>query len=233
MKTNSWLLNSVLFVLVMCVGCHRSSVGVEEVPKDIIESVPCPTLYTRILELFPEHRKATDEVLFADSVEKRVILKQQSDVYVTFIYEGAGYRNTFGWYSYNVLSPPSSAESLVLTPIFPNVSNNVLNSGDKIKIGNFPAGTVVGFFLIVDGWQNDHIDFARQKVYTDINLNPNGEQQHILFEEKTCGDIVLAFEDVSLDGTSDKDYNDILFTVSDNNSQKVNTAFDITNIVKW
>lgn len=214
----------------------RPDTGIKQVPDEIIASIPCPTLYPRILELFPEHSKNSREVLFSDTVQKHVVLTKESEVYVTYISEGAGFRNTFGWYSYNKSTPPSSASQLELHVLFPDVSNTVLSPGDRLKIkeGKFQAGTVIGFFLIVGGWDEGTIDYSKPKIYTDQKFNPNQTQQHILFEEKTCGDIVLAFEDLAGDpATSDQDYNDILFTVSDNNSDKVNTAFEHKSIASW
>lgn len=215
-------------------GC-RHNLPIDQVPDDVIASVPCPTLYDRIFQLFPEHIKVKDDVLFSAEVQKQIVLTKDSELYVTYLSEGAGYRNTFGWYAYDKNSPPASAGNLELNVLFPDVSRFVLKPGYRLKIGEdkFKAGTVVGFFLIVGGWQEGFIEYDRPKVYTDFKFNPDGKQQHILFQEKTCGDIVLAFEDLPIDGVSDGDFNDILFTVSDNNSDKVNTAFETTNIVSW
>src|SRR5688572_3229040 len=81
----------ILFLLFL--SACRHDFGVEQLPKDIIKSVPCPTLYSRILELFPEHTRNSRDVLFNDTVQKKVVLTKDSEVYVTFISEGAGYRN--------------------------------------------------------------------------------------------------------------------------------------------
>jgi hypothetical protein len=225
---------SVGLVLVLLGGC-RNNLPIDQVPDDLIESVPCPTLYSRILELFPEHEKVNDAVLFSGETQKQIVLTKETEVYVTYLSEGAGYRNTFGWYSYDKNSPPSSASALQLNILFPDVSRFVLTPGSRLKIGEgtFKAGTVVGFFLIVGGWEDGYINHDRPKVYTDFKFNPDGAQQHVLFQEKNCGDLVLAFEDLPIDGVSDGDFNDMLFTVSDNNSDKVNTSFETKNIVGW
>jgi hypothetical protein len=225
----------ILFLLFLS-SC-RHDFGVKEVPPDLIKAVPCPTLYSRILELFPEHTKNSRAVLFSDTVQKQVVLTKDSEVYVTYISEGAGYENTFGWYSYDKGSPPSSASQIELNVLFPNVSDKVLEPGNRLLLrkDKFKAGTVIGFFLIVDGWNDGTINYDMPKIYTDYQFNPDKSQQHILFEEKTCGDIVLAFEDVGMGDvkSSDRDFNDILFTVSDNNSEKVNTSFDVKHIASW
>jgi len=236
MKTT--LFPAGLMFLLFLSSC-RHDLGIDQVPDDIIQTVPCPTLYSRILELFPEHSRHSRDVLFSDTIQKQVVLKKESQVFVTYISEGAGYRNTFGWYAYNKSSPPSSASQLQLNVLFPDVSNTVLHSGDRLLLQDqsFAAGTVIGFFLIVGGWQEDGtIDWTKQTIYTDYQFNPSQAQLHILFEEKTCGDIVLAFEDMGTTGEpqgSDNDFNDILFTVSDNNSDLVNTAFENETIVSW
>lgn len=215
-------------------GCFDNN-RVKEVPEDIIPTVPCPTLYGRIMQLFPERQLSENEELFADGAQKKVLLVKDTDLYITFIAEGAGYANTLGYYTYPVDSPPSSPADVELHVLFPNASDEVLSSGNRLKIREepFKSGTVVGFYLIIAGWQRGVIDHNRQKFYTNFAWNPGARQQHILFEEKTCGDIVLAFEDLANTEESDGDYNDLLFTVSDNNSDKVNTSFDKTGLVVY
>src|SRR5688572_1771201 len=141
-------------LIIMLEGC-RHNLPIDQVPPDVIASVPCPTLYDRIFELFPEHIKVRHSELFGADVQKQIVLTKESELYVTYLSEGAGYRNTFGWYSYDKNSPPSSASDLQLNVLFPDVSRFVLQPGYRLKIGEgtFKAGTVVGFFLIVGGWQ--------------------------------------------------------------------------------
>jgi len=206
-----------------------------QVPDDIIETEPCPTLYSRILELFPENVEITQSALFSDTAQKKVELIMDSEVYVTYLAEGAGYRNSVAWYSYSVFSPPTAGSQLELNVLFPDVSSDVLAPGNRLKLQDdpFPKGTVIGFVLIINGWQG-YVDFDKTKLYTNYELNANKRQQHILFMEQTCGELVLAFEDnISLSDTADADYNDIIFTVSDNNVNALNTSFNQTGIVSW
>jgi hypothetical protein len=225
---------SIGLMLLLLEGC-RHNLPIDEVPDDVIATIPCPTLYDRILELFPEHISVSDSVLFGSEVQKQIVITKETELYATYLSEGAGYRNTFGWYAYDKNSPPSSASELTLHVLFPDVSRYTLQPGYRLKLGEgtFQAGTVVGFFLIVGGWNDGTINYDQPKVYTDFQFNPEGLQQHVLFKEQNCGDIVLAFEDLPIDGISDGDFNDILFTVSDNNSDKVNTAFETNNVVTW
>jgi hypothetical protein len=223
-----------MLLVLSLVACKKDE-DLGQRPDDIIETEVCPTLYSRILELFPENVEITQSALFSDTAQKRVELIKDSEVYVTYLAEGAGYRNSVAWYSYSVFSPPTAGSQLELHALFPDVSSDILTPGNRLKLQDepFPKGTVIGFVLIINGWQG-YVDYDKQKLYTDYNLNANKRQQHILFMEKTCGELVLAFEDnISLSDTADADYNDIIFTVSDNNQSQLITSFNQEGIIAW
>ena len=225
----------ILFCLLVS-GCSREARRIKERPDDIISTKACPTLYSSIMSQFPEYRnnEASQALLFNESAEKHVVVSKETEVYVSFISEGAGYSNSFGWYSYAKDSPPSSLNDVEINVLFPNVSGQILNQGDmlKIKDGTFPAGTVIGFFLFVGGWEKGEINYDKPMLFTSFNLNPEQQQQHILFKQKDCGDVVLAFEDRLLSETSDADFNDIIFTVTDNRNDLEVTSFDLSAIVE-
>lgn len=230
-------LSYLTLLLVLLIGsCQKDPEPIKEVPDDIIPTKPCSTLYADIMALFPEYddNRGVLPELFSDTVQNKIVLTEQSEVYVTFISEGAFDSNSFGYYTYKKDNPPTSASDLSLHILFPNVSNTVLHQGDRLQLGDgtFPAGTVVGFFLVHKGWAWDHVTYKDRTIhYTDYNFNVNQHQQHILFKEGTCADIVLAFEDMPLDDETDFDFNDIIFTVSDNNNELETTRFDIDKIV--
>jgi hypothetical protein len=232
----------ILFILILLsfmVSCDNAiEPKIDQIPDNIIPTKTCSTLYSRILELFPEFRnnEMKQAILFTDTVRKNVIITRDTEVYLTFISEGAGLRNTFGWYSYEGLTPPQSSKDFEWHVLFPNVSDNILKAGDRLKLSDvkFKKGTTIGFFLIVGGWQSGTIDYNKPTLFTNYSLNAEQFQQHILFEEKTCGDIVLAFEDLPVnDPTCDRDFNDIIFTISDNNSNLKNSSFEQGQLVKW
>jgi hypothetical protein len=226
----------VILLCLLISGCSRESVRIKEIPDDIIHSKACPTLYGSIMEQFPEYKnnETNQELLFNTKAEKQVVLLQESEVYVSFISEGAGFSNTFGWYAYDSAAAPGSASEIKLNILFPVVSGMLLKQGDMLRLGNgkFKAGTVIGFFLIVGGWENKAINYNKLTLYTDHYLNPNGQQQHILFKQKDCGDVVLAFEDKVLGEGSDADFNDIIFTVTDNRKDLEVATFDLRTVVR-
>lgn len=208
----------------------------EELPPNILESKPCTTLYQGIMEMYPEHERNNEVYanLFSASAQKQIVLTKNSEVFITFISEGAGWSNTLGYYTYNVADPPKSPSDFEKKVLFPNVSNEILKQGDMLRVGDgeWPAGTVIGFFLIPRGYQDGLVYYTRTTLYTDLNLNRNAYQQHVLFKEGECGDIVLGFEDRLQDLTDcDFDYNDIIMTVADNTQQLETTSFKMDNLV--
>lgn len=241
-KPGSALLTVGLFLaLCACESDGDSGIKVDsEVPEDVVNLKPCSTLYDSIIDMFPSSQDATENYpeLFATTALKNITLETSSAVYVSYIAEEASYENSFGWYSYDSSNPPTSSSDIEWNIIFPHVSSEVLTAGDMVQLGDseFAAGTTIGFFLIVQGWDGDEgvVRYKNKLVhFTDSELNKNNYQQHVLFKETQCDDIVLSFEDKQLDNSSDKDYNDIIFTISDNNEGLENTAFDLTDIVEY
>lgn len=217
----------------MFAGCDREG-RIRERPLDIVETGERAEVYKQIMTQFPEHQniKSSQSALFETNAAKHILLTAESDVYVYYIAEGAGYDNSFGWYSYNVNEKPSTKSEVKLNILFPKVSGQVLKQGDRLKLSDkkFPAGTVIGFFLIIKGWNHGEINYNNETFYTDVDFNTDNQQQHVLFRQKDLGDIVLAFEDQLTTHTSDQDYNDILFTVSDNPNNDAVTRFDLSNV---
>jgi hypothetical protein len=235
----SKVISFLILMLFVIGGCKKDKL--DEVPSGIIRTVANPTLYPRIVSLFPAHQNAEIEYpeLFSDAVQKNIILTDSSEVYVTFIAEDAKYRNSLGWYSYTKGNEPKTKTDLDLHLLFPNISakgeGGELLQGDMLQVGNkkFPKNTVIGFFLVLDGWKDGTIDYGLETHYTDYILNTNGHQKHILFKEKNSGDIILGFEDLpDGDVDLDSDYNDILVTIQDNKDGYESIFIDTTKMTK-
>lgn len=90
-----------------------------------------------------------------------------AEIEVTFIHEGAGYKNTFGYFTYTV-NEAGVYQIVDRQLIFPNTSYpraGLLSTGDTSKLrdqdGNirtFKAGENVGFFVIANGYQGQNSD---------------------------------------------------------------------------
>ena len=235
--------DSVIFVATGLGGLKILSLSIDEgLPPVIIPTKPCATLYKNIMDLFPERQdnRLAHPELFATTVSNRILLKSESEVYITFIGEGAGWKNTLGYYTYNENSPPASVADMNKVILYPNVSQvndgGALQTGDMVQIGigKFPAGTVVGFYLVAQGWKNGMTVNGLYTDYTDFNFNLGKYKQHTIFKENTCDDLVLTFEDIASGdtvNTNDYDYNDVIFSISDSKDvTKANTSFDMTGI---
>ncbi|NOU60565.1 DUF4114 domain-containing protein [Marinifilum caeruleilacunae] len=230
-----------IFVAAGTGGLKILSIEIDEgIPDDIIPTKPCPTLVDNIIAMFPagkDNRDANSD-LFADGNNLILKLQKESPVYLTFIDEGAGWRNSLAYYTYDADNPPTGEDEIELHMLFPNVSKEGegggLTPGDRVQLGDeaFPENTVIGFCLIAKGWKNGATTDGIYRHYTNVEFNEDDNQQHVLFIEQNCKDIVLCFEDIQLPN-GDKDYNDIIFAITDNEEDNlVATAFDTENIIE-
>lgn len=159
------------------------------------------------------------------------LLGEPADVWVTFVHEGAGFRNILAFYSYESGSPPQSVEDIdSVTVIFPNVSyegsGGGLFSGDKVYLGHFPADTEIGWVLFANGWK-DQITEGHMQVYSTPVFNPESDpalQQHnVLLYDEARDLTLLGFEDLDRRWGSDDDFNDALFYVTSNPANAIVT----------
>ena len=181
-----------------------------------------PEVLARISTSLPEHENVNvnHPEYLADGAESNFIFTEDVEVWITFVAEGASYRNAFGFYTYPVGSAPADTSSLEHTIVFPNCSypgcGGALESGSKIYLGSFTAGTVLGWFLVQDGWEDyENVSNTAQRFYSDKQYNPEGtpdEEHAVLLYDSDYELFVLGFEDVNrLDSVCDNDFNDAVF----------------------
>lgn len=201
------------------------------------------TVSTKLLQAvnfaFPETqdiRKTHPEYIMT-GVDTNLKLSELADVWVTFLHEGAGYRNSFGYFTYTDDSKPTSPSAVNKIALFPNASyknsGGNLSSGDKVFLGRFPANTRIGFWIISDGWDGSKIVETKNNIFSlpELNNETNAElKKHLAMlwyeDEKK---IILGFEDLPRDAAvCDHDFNDVVFTVTVNPV----TAINLDNIVK-
>jgi len=153
-------------------------------------------------------------------------LIEDCDVWMTFVHEGAGYRNVLGFYTYETGDTPSTPNEIdSITIIFPNVSyagsGGGLQSGNKVFIGSFTANTTISFALMANGWQNGEVTDGKWILYSNPNLNPEADpelRQHtVLLNDNGRDLLLLGIEDIRRDQQScDQDFNDAVFYVTAN-----------------
>lgn len=179
----------------------------------------CPEAISNIVTFkLPEGQNALiNSPEYFENPNSSFFLETDAQVEVTFLHEGAGFKNTLGYYTYHIDNPPRSVEELEKTIIFPNSSasrsGGELIPGNTVEVlGTFPVGTVFGFYLVSYGWRNELTDgFYTQ--YSDWEFNENGLQQNLIFYDADCDAFVLCFEDILIPG-GDKDFNDVIFQVT-------------------
>src|SRR5512133_978120 len=183
MKTKALI--PLLFVLF--VGCEKKP---QEVPDNVIILEPVAKLVDSLSVLMPENGNAViaSPDLFSETAEKNIVLTKESEVYVTFIDEVASFTNTLCWYSYDPWDPPVKLSDITQNVVFPNISKKgeggQLEAGYTVQLGTgkFPAGTIIGFSLIISGWENGVVNYNKTTHYTDYILNIDGKQKHVLFK---------------------------------------------------
>lgn len=163
-----------------------------------------------------------------------LILDKDADVWVTFVQEGAGYKNVLGFYTYDSNAPqPPKPNPEDITIIFPNVSaqgsGGGLLVGDKVKIGSFSAGTGIGWVLLANGWKNGTVTSGHWQLFSNPDYNPEADPDlrlhNILLADEENQRIILGFEDIRRDYAScDQDFNDALFYVTANPYDAIRTA---------
>jgi len=184
----------------------------------------------------PERRKLpqTHPQYFSNNYDHNLHLNATSDVWVTFVSEGAGYKNVLGFYTYPTNNPPQSPDDIdTITIIFPNVSfqgsGGGLHAGNKVHIGQFPANTSVGFVLMADGWKNGTVTDGKWVLYSQRNLNPetdpNLKQHSVLLSDNARHLFLMSFEDIRRDNRScDNDFNDAIFYITADPVQAVDQS---------
>jgi len=201
-------------------------------PNDVITS----DFLADVNASLPERVKLTSshpEYLTSTS-QGSVVLIEDAEVWVTFVHEGAGYLNTLGYYTYPTGEAPATKDDITDAAIvFPNVSfsgsGGGLVSGNKVQLmyldpikeqytNIFPAGTTVAWFLKANGFVNGGVNANVATYYSDIRFNPETTADkrihNVLLKDDARKLLLLGFEDLNRNGSSDEDFNDAVFYAS-------------------
>ncbi|RVU01762.1 LruC domain-containing protein [Mucilaginibacter limnophilus] len=159
------------------------------------------------------------------TVTSTINVKAKSDVWITFVSEGAGYKNALGYYTYRTSNPPSQVTGGTLlngiddiTYVFPNASasgsGGGLKSGDKVKLGTFEAGTTIAFVLFQDAWTGTGVNTGAAKFYSNDKFNPEStvatRKHSVVLYDDVHKLFLMGFEDINRQNGSDNDFNDLV-----------------------
>lgn len=207
------------------------------IPLDLdptIHAIP-DGLLERINTMLPEsqHIDLGHPELIASDEQATIHVTEEADIWITFLHEGAGYKNSFGFYTYDENDPPASTDDIDHhVVVFPNASYYNrggspagLETGQRVYLGTFPAGTVMGFFLASDAWDadvgvelyqgnwKDGWIFYNKRAFnleTDESLRPH----FVLMNDQVNEQLVLGIEDILRTNSGcDHDFNDLLFSI--------------------
>jgi hypothetical protein len=193
-------------------------------PSDIVSSATLTLISNSLPENYPV--PIYNPQYISSGYETDIIIESLADVWVTFVSEGAGYKNVLGFYTYDINNPPTTAPTASqITIIFPNVSaqgsGGSLVAGNKVKIGTFPAGTGIGWVLLANAWNGSTVTNGLWRLFSNPNFNPEANptlrQHNVLLNDPENQRVILGFEDIRRDyANCDNDFNDAVFYVSAN-----------------
>ncbi len=241
---------------------------VPEKPSNTFNVEVCESSRHAIRDYLPERINVNAEYLDTQ-YDPNLVISEATQIAVTFNDEGASYQNSLGYFTYQEdtftglthgsinqdglngvsLRELNAIDGVETGLVFPKAAainqGGPLEHGETALLGDgieFPAGTRVGFFLIQDGWDTDHVkgygaDTADPLVFYTVDmLNPENDadsnlltdslEQHsrhvaMLFANESRESIVMGIEDLHrLDPTqnalgygNDEDFNDQIFCV--------------------
>ncbi len=167
-----------------------------------------------------------NENYFSADFTNSLVFNQDGELWLTFAHEGAGYRNSVGYFTFDPEDPPTSVDQLeVRTVAFPNASyrrsGGSLKSGDRVYLGKFEKGTGVGWFLVPNGYdtRNRIVKESRATRYSIDELNTFTDdeyRQHMLMLTNNDEEyFVLGIEDLNRP-SGDNDFDDVVMIVDAN-----------------
>jgi hypothetical protein len=169
-----------------------------------------------IQDLLPEYG-GLNPAFIKNNTDPNVHLVGKGEVSVTFIDEGAGYKNSFGYFLFD-----ANQNILLQKTIFSNASEvgggGNLKPGATVSLGDFGPGVNIGFWLKADGYNNPN----GQTYYTLDKYNPDGLRHMAIINDVGSQRLVIGIEDMY--NLGDKDYNDMVFTFQANPYSAIDTS---------
>lgn len=218
-----------------------------ENPGDIVSAETLQMIANSLPEGYPV--PTYNPHYISSGYDTDVQLIEEAEVWLTFVGEGVGYKNVLGFYTYDINNQSSTApQPEDVTIIFPNASalgsGGGLQTGDKVKVGTFSAGTGIGWVLLANAWNSSSssVGSGLWQLYSNPDYNPESQASlryhNVLLNDPDNERIILGFEDIRRDyGSCDNDFNDAIFYVTANpytalsttNYADVDSASDVTS----
>lgn len=146
----------MLKTLVLQAGIVASLLGfnsahaVEDLSSSIY-NVEVSSETVNYLQTYMPETQELNPAYISEQTDPNLRMIAEGDVSVTFISEGAGYRNSFGYFTYD-----DSGNILEEVTIFSNASaegsGGSLLAGDTVNLGTFTEGENIGFWVTANGY---------------------------------------------------------------------------------
>jgi Domain of unknown function (DUF4114) len=190
-------------------------------PPDVID--PSLTTFMNANLISGQNLNILHPELFTDAGVADIAITQPSDVYITFVFEGASFSNAIAFYTYPSDQPPASADDIkLITYAFPNAGYQTpLKPGDKVKIGRFNPGTTIGFLIMENAWNrttgtlNDNVVHFCSNDVLNPEVDPKLKRHAVLIYDAAENKNLISFEDTNrTDKKCDNDFNDVVMYVT-------------------
>lgn len=219
--------------IVYSAGYNNQGVPNNLLPRDVISS----QLLQYVNASLPESQPVPQyhPTYLADGKKTNIDIIQTADVWLTFVHEGAGWRNAIAYYVYPTNQEPATLADIdSIFVLFPNLSfsgsGGGLQSGDKVLIGQFNPGQSIGLVLLANGWDGTNSEDYNHMVFSNKVLNPEPDQllrQHnVLLYDDINEQFLVGFEDVRRDNIPfwcDQDFNDAILYFTSNPVTAIST----------
>lgn len=207
------------------IGTYNTSTGRPNYLTSQNGDIP-PGLLANINKTLPEGVAIpnSNKAYLIQNTETNLKLRDSAEVFITFIHEGAGYRNALGYYRYPTNTPPTNATEInAHFIIFPNASysgsGGDLQTGNRVRLGSFPGNITLSWFVVADGFNNGTVTNRRWMVYGNPEFNPGpaDKKQHMVLVKDVENELlVMGFEDILRINGGDQDFNDCIFYATAN-----------------
>ncbi|MCY9854243.1 LruC domain-containing protein [Vibrio mediterranei] len=217
-------------------GAEASNYSAKGKPSNlysVADTLPQDVL-TNVYSMLPEGSVVNSAFIAPDKyssidIDDELNGAEYATARITFLNEGAGYRNTLGYFVFDTNNPPTDKDDIdAHIVVFPNASKpgeGEMQEGDTIDLGvQLTANQTLAFFLIPNGWgwegsYNNIANFGNwgTPFYSYPALNPETTMEHrrhnVAFLDVQNEFLVLSFEDIKRP-SGDNDFNDLIFTVA-------------------
>ncbi len=199
----------------------------DKISKELLEDINATLPESiKLQDSHPEYLNSEDD--------GSIVLIEDAEVWVTFVHEGAGYKNTLGYYTHSNDNPPVTAKDIAdATVIFPNLSfsgsGGQLTSGNKVQLlyydkdkkeytKVFPSGTTIAWWFASNGFNGGaagKLGDPYFMFYSDVRFNPEKDaakrKHNVLLADDARQLLLIGFEDLQREQRPDDDFNDAVF----------------------